>query len=290
MKLNQKGFTLIELMVSLVLGLIVVGAGTMLFLSAQKNLALQNAASNIQNNANFGMGYLTKNIRISNLNTGNTVLNQNTPEGGIVFGQANNIKVSQSQSAQSLSNIVNMKSDQLTIRYKPKEDGVDCSGKNIKKSELNQYVVERYFVAEDDKVNQDEAGKHVLSLKCQAGRQQVGQSINWQDKGGQTPKQTASNSIIQGVDYFTVRLIVVDSTGKLAEFPISEYTKANAPASNIVGMNLGLIVRSLQPLGTDTGKIFNLFGKEFNLKDNISTNYMREAISQTVALRNTSED
>lgn len=290
MKLSQKGFTLIELMVSLVLGLIVVAAGTMLFLSAQKNLALQNAASNIQNNANFGMGYLTKNIRISNLNTGDTVLNQKTPYGGIVFGQANDTKVSQSQSKQSLSNILDINSDQLTIRYKPKEDGVDCSGKTIKKGDLNQYVVERYFIRKDDKVNQEEAGNAVLSLVCQAGRQQVGQEINWQDNDGKSSKQTASNSIIQGVDYFTVRLIVIDAKGKLAEVPISEYTKIDAPASNIVGVNLGMIVRSLQPIGTDTGKIFSVFGQEISLKDNIPTQYMREVISQTVALRNTSED
>ena len=290
MKLNQKGFTLIELMVSLVLGLIVVAAGTMLFLSAQKNLALQNAASNIQNNANFGMGYLTKNIRISNLNTGDTVLNHKTPYGGIVFGQTNDIKVSQSQSNQSLSNIVNMKSDQLTIRYKPQQEGVDCSGTKIEKNDLNQYVVERYFIRKDDKVNQDESGGEVLSLACQSGRQQVGKPINWQASGGTSERETNSQVIIQGVDYFTVRLIVIDGNSKLAEVPISEYTKKDAPTSNIVGVNLGMIVRSLQPIGTDIGKIFNLFGQELSLKNNTPTQYMREVISQTVALRNTSED
>jgi len=60
MRYSQQGFTLIELMVSLVLGMIIVAAATLLFISGQKSFALQQGAADIQDNANFALNYMTK--------------------------------------------------------------------------------------------------------------------------------------------------------------------------------------------------------------------------------------
>ena len=60
MKKKQIGFTLIELMISLALGLIVVAASILLFLTGQKGVAMQKGVSELQDNANFGLNYITR--------------------------------------------------------------------------------------------------------------------------------------------------------------------------------------------------------------------------------------
>ena len=49
----QAGFTLIELMVSIVLGLLVTAAAVQLFITGQVSLSMQRALADIQDNANL---------------------------------------------------------------------------------------------------------------------------------------------------------------------------------------------------------------------------------------------
>lgn len=48
MYLNQKGFTLIELMIAITLGLLISAAALMIFLSSQRSLAIQGGMGEIQ--------------------------------------------------------------------------------------------------------------------------------------------------------------------------------------------------------------------------------------------------
>lgn len=61
------GFTLIELMVALSLGLLIVAAATHLYLTAQRGMVTQQGAANLQNSASFGMEYMLRDIRLANL-------------------------------------------------------------------------------------------------------------------------------------------------------------------------------------------------------------------------------
>lgn len=63
----QHGFTLIELMVSMVIGLLISGAALQLLLSSQKTLNSQQASSSIQDNVNFGLQTVARSIRAANL-------------------------------------------------------------------------------------------------------------------------------------------------------------------------------------------------------------------------------
>lgn len=84
----HSGFTLIELMISLALGLIVVAAATLLFLTGQRSVAMQQGVAELQDNANFGLNYITKDIRLSNLNTKKAEINDQTLYGGVVLTSA----------------------------------------------------------------------------------------------------------------------------------------------------------------------------------------------------------
>ena len=83
---SQSGFTLIELMVALVLGLIVTAAAVQLFVGGILSSRLQQATAEIQDSGLFGLDYVVKDIRL--VNQGNITslkLNDRTPYGGIVL-------------------------------------------------------------------------------------------------------------------------------------------------------------------------------------------------------------
>ncbi|MGI1669562.1 MAG: PilW family protein [Neptuniibacter sp.] len=60
---KQKGFSLIELMVSLVIGLIVVAAITQVFVGSKVTYSMQSGLSKIQENGRFAMAFLTRDLR-----------------------------------------------------------------------------------------------------------------------------------------------------------------------------------------------------------------------------------
>lgn len=83
---RQKGFTLIELMVALTLGLIIVAAAVQLFTGGILSSRLQQANAEIQDSGIFGMDYVIRDIRFANQdNLTNLILNDITPYGGIVL-------------------------------------------------------------------------------------------------------------------------------------------------------------------------------------------------------------
>nr|WP_312536588.1 PilW family protein [Moraxella sp. CTOTU47618] len=176
----QQGFTLIELMISLILGLLVSAAALQILYTNSLSSNIQSAGSNIVDTNTFGLDYLTKQIRKANygiLSSQSFFLNHRTPQGGIVLTAPDNLTVfgntvagetvasnlrglsksnqqisdtllTRSASSLSGSNVkfgsTALSSDQLTIQYKVSSDNqVDCQSRNVMKDD---YVIERYFV------------------------------------------------------------------------------------------------------------------------------------------------
>lgn len=284
MRTSQQGFTLIELMVSLVLGLIIVAAATMLFIAGQKSLALQQGAADIQDNANFALNYITKDIRMANLNNSTATMNASLANGGIVFSTTNLAGISTanvSQSAVSGTSNVTTGSDQLTIQYLPQQTGgFDCEGKEITSTSV--YVVQRYFVRQDSNIGSNETAATALSLVCAAGRSNDMTAFN-----GDT-----GQIIMKRVDYFRVLLTVQNSAGSLRDMSISDYV-TNAPTARILGVKLGVLTRSNQSVGVDSNinlsKTFKVLDQSVNLNSTIqsaTTKNLRQVVIQAVAIRN----
>ena len=140
----QKGFTLIELMIALALGLIVVAAAAMLFLTGVKSSQVQQGMADLQDNANFGLNYITQDLRLANLNTVEAAMNDALLHGGVVLSQSNlptgiqadvdDVLLSRSNgdavgsdNEWTGSSNVTQNSDQLVIQYKPAQTGgFDC--------------------------------------------------------------------------------------------------------------------------------------------------------------------
>lgn len=103
---NQKGFTLIELMLSLALGLIISAAAIVLFMTGQKNLSMQQGSSDIQDNANFGLNYIVKDLRLINLNTPVAAVSDTTVYGGMVLtSSVNEINIGTAKDPIRVSNL-----------------------------------------------------------------------------------------------------------------------------------------------------------------------------------------
>lgn len=76
-------------MISLTLGLIITAAAVLLFVTGQRSAAMQKGVAELQDNANFGLNYITKDIRMSNLNTPKAEINDGTLYGGVVLTTKN---------------------------------------------------------------------------------------------------------------------------------------------------------------------------------------------------------
>lgn len=250
---HNKGFTLIELMIALALGLVIVAAGIALFLSAQKSYTSQQAVAQIQDNANFGLSYISKGLR------------RGTAVGGVIFGTNGTANATTGSNA-------NVGSDQLTIMYTPTKDQFnggalfDCEGTKI---EEQSTVYERYFVRSGG------------GLACKAAR------------SGGNALAGDGTLIIPTVDYFHVLLVTRSSTSdNKYVFQDTSIDKYNNGVT-VVGFKIGMLVRSEQPVSADSfiddSRKITVLDKDIQLKDDVkksSQHFLREVIIQAIAFRN----
>lgn len=199
---SQNGFTLIELMIALVLGLLISAAALQIFYTSSVNNNRQKAGSQIQNNTVFGVDDFSKHLRRANYGANSNTtsayyLNHLTPQGGVVLtrptsttkttGTAPNITtvttwtgsnlnglkngssalpttiLSANAPANSASNLTtNTKSDQLTIQYQAYQD--DMFTCDGEEIDKDDYVIERYFVRNDTTVTPNSIGLACASL------------------------------------------------------------------------------------------------------------------------------
>ncbi len=90
MNKHQTGFTLLELMIAIALGLLVVAASLMVFFTGQRSLGMQVGLSDVQQGSNFGLGSMAYDLRHTNLNTpSNQVINNKVVGSGVIFANIN---------------------------------------------------------------------------------------------------------------------------------------------------------------------------------------------------------
>jgi len=289
MKVNpkQQGFTLIELMIALVLGLLVSAIAINLFLLGQRSSTVQQGMMSLQNSTLFNLGSVINSIRIANLNSSKPFIDDTVLYGGIVLADrniSNNIKDDGSlnftiddnlltKNTIGPSNLDGQSSDQLVVQYKVSTSNqYDCEGREVT---ANDYVVERYFLREDTNPRNDP--NEALVLACKATRY----TENTAKTNTTLPGLSGGGEIIvPRVDHFAVRLGVAfdganpDCTGistttgsgdnvqtvnyeadtKLDCFSymdIDDYIGLSGRKPQIVSVQLGLLVRSTDSTGAN---------------------------------------
>lgn len=290
---QSAGFTLIELMISLVLGLLISAAVMQVYIISTRTATVQQSASEVQDSAIFSLQTIEDHIRLANLGNPISNIKDTTNHGGIVLTTAN-LGTSNTTDAKyftasedsagwtGLSNITGVESDQLTIQYKNVTSSslYDCEGAEVQKDSPD-WVVERYFVRKATGGADTD-----LVLACAAGRV---------DEDGQiiTAFTGAGEVIIPAVDQFKVLLGTLADVSQLSYLPASTYLElTDKPA--ITTVKLGMIVRSDTPLiedpessllAADKGK-FTILGAEQKLKaDSVNKVRYRRSYESTIVLR-----
>ena len=310
---SQQGFTLVELMIALVLGLLVSAAALQIFVTSQKNLSLQQASSDIQSDSLFGLESVVRDIRLANLNASKSFIDDKVLHGGIVLSKnnySNKIKEdgtvditltevdSLSYGGLGPSKLKNQKSDVLVIQYRNiLQNQFSCEGQALPK---DVYVVQKYFLRSDTNRNDPNSP---LSLACKA----------FTYTGDTPPNIDLSGNgeiIIPRVDHLSVLLgvaedvaspnctgaassEVVTQDGRLDCFGyigIEEYKKL-AEKPQIVSIKLGMLVRAVSSNGRNKyfnkDQEFEILNTKAPLKEDAKNNlYMRNVVSQTIAIRN----
>jgi type IV pilus assembly protein PilW len=285
--LKQQGYTLIELMIALALGLVIVAAAVMLLLTGIRSHALQQGVADLQDDANFGLNYITQDVRLANLKTTTAKIDDQMLMGGIVLSHANLPETLRSLNPALLSfggsgiSNVDQKSDQLVIQYKPMTaGGFDCQGRRIE--DVSYTIVQRYFLRSDSAKNQGE--EQPLSLACDSGRYTDSNNtiLDYGDNG---------EIIMKRVDQFHVLLSISTDTNQRRYISIEDYKALGENKPRILAVYIAALTRSAQHVGKDQAiqqnNKFTLLDQDVELKNDLNLKgYIRRVVAQEVALRN----
>ena len=315
----QHGFTLVELMVAIVLGLLITAAAVQLFLTGQISISTQKGMADIQESGNFGLRYISSDVRRANYeNVG--IINDRLLNGGIVLTSRNapsyvststftsaNIPTNYpnslttaiplSSSKTQLSNVLDtakaeLKSDQLVIQYYADQDGTDCEGNGYTSG---RYIVQRYFLRLDSNVSNAEANQ-ALALACEAGSYTDTSAKIFKNPSTSTLEfgKTEGEILIRRVDYLHFLLGVSnnESNNNFRYITVAEYLAIyDYPRPRISSIQVGMLLRSNEKANVSdlisADKVYTVLDQNLSLKPHTNTTkYLRRVVSQTIALRN----
>lgn len=286
MKRKMSGYTLVELMVALVLGLIVVLVAVQMLLAGQRSVAFQNAVLNVQDNANIGLNYIVTDLKHTNLNLINRDM-RSTGVSGLIVSDSNypaNITENRRVSSTALAGSPSLtadESDVLVIQYRPNlAKGYDCEGEAI--TSPNEVIVQRYFLRRDTN-----GARFDLALACDAGRY-----ANTETATTITGFNNSGQIIMQRVDQFKVLVGVQNtSTRSLSYMTLAQFAAVPAGENlRAVSLQIGILARSLDNAGADTNEkldytLLNL-PQVIDKPDVMKARYVRVPVEQTIALKN----
>ena len=311
----QAGFTLVELMVALALGLLISAAAIQLFLGGLLTSRMQQANAELQNSGVFGLDYVARDLRLANyINTDFPELNEQTPWGGVVLtartAALSNANIPIPAAApfisqgllshspgdtvstvanewQGLSN-VSLASDQLTIQFVAPNAMVNCEGANV---QAGDYVIQRYFVRRADAAATTGTD---YGLACDANTPNataVAEPTTITGFGG------AGELVMPRVDHFAVQLGVRNEAGNMAYYTINQYRTAAAAARaalppaeppRIVSVKMAVLVRSTDNTRNndiDLTRSINILNQNVTLTDT-TNRFARRVYSTAVTFRN----
>lgn len=305
---RQSGFTLIELMISLVLGLLISAAVMQVYLISVKTSSVQASGSELQDASIFGIQQLEKKVRLANLGNPATRIDSTTAKGGIVLTGANlgatqpytdtgyltrraGDSASGANGWTGASNTT-VASDQLTIQYTNITGSPfsDCEGATV---EINETAVERYFLRPVTNDTSSGAIKNLV-LACDAGRVTNTTPATIATYGGSDTRNfgKAGQEFITNVDQFKVLLGTQSDSGstagQLMYLPSNSYLDITGNKPAITAVKMGLIVHGSTPiLGSEDQTSFVLLGQSNNLKNDTSrSKQVRTTYETTTLLRN----
>lgn len=288
---TMAGFTLIELMISLVLGLLISAAVIQVYVINTRTVTIQQSASEVQDSSIFALQGLEGNMRLANLGNPITSISSNSNHGGIVLTPANLGSANATDTTlltnsagstgwTGVSNMTGVDSDQLAIQYKniTPSPMYDCEGAEILAGS-SDWVVERYFVRLQTDASAS-TGVQDLALACKAGRVSEDGTVTTAFSGN-------GAVVVPAVDQFKVLLGVQTDVGQMTYLAPKIYLDLDDKPP-ITTLKIGTVIRSTTPLITNADQeAFTILGVVQNLKaDTGRGKFYRRSYESTVLLRN----
>lgn len=319
---KQQGFTLIELMISLVLGLLIIAAASQVYVISLRTATVQQAGSSILDANVFGLQQIENNIRMAGLGLSD-VAKAGAADSGILAGgdkaaaistlRANGANldlklISRDGSDTTSTNTTGSGSDQLTIQYRAPANMRDCEGHlvlgprtgvldlpgNPVVSIDGQIIVERYFVKNNN---------GTLELRCDAGLYVSNHII--EDSGQGTANATiltgASNRhnihnlnanddgalIASGIDDFQVRFGIASGANHSGIRYVTPTEYQALPADTaIITVQLGLLTKGSVPSSdAPESPTYTILGNDVSMKSD-QGQFIRRVYETNIMLRN----
>ncbi|HEX5276582.1 MAG TPA: PilW family protein [Fluviicoccus sp.] len=276
MNRNLRGFTLIELMVSLAIGLLVALAAVQMFVTNQQSFNLQRGMGDVQDNGRFALDYIGRDARMADLR----------PVSGQKMGRGVAMATADvpgsTATTITLDDSINLgigSSDQLVIQYSvtPYSDR-DCEG-NV--APAGSVIVNRYFL------RADATSGSASALACDGGSYVLA-------TGAATGMGDQGVVLLSSVDSFQVLYGVNDGTASGCEptrFVTATQFKALGGTPAIVAMKVGVLVRSQDSTGTlPASPAFQILDKSVASSAVPVDGRVRRLFTASMAMRNSTPD
>lgn len=280
MKSQLTGFTLVELMISLTLGLLIVLAATQLFLTNQQSFNMQSGMSNVQENGRFALDYINSTIRSSEYSSDSP----QTLDSGIITDIAELPGIAAVDKMISANDAITLgidKSDQLVTRMWISQSMIDSGFRNCEGNAIAtpSFVVSRYFVRND--------GGNV-ALACDAGAYVTGDAVvaNFQDNGVVLLSGIDSFQFLLGVSAVPVPALPANRVPVQYMTLTSYLALTDKPV--ISSIRLGLLVKSNEKVTTEEmpTKEIKVLEKTVSATS-LNDKHIHRLFTSTLALRNT---
>lgn len=243
-----RGFSLLELMVAMALGLLISTAAIQLFLANQISLNFQRGMNDVQANGRFAVDQMVHDVRVAGLSPASSATAAAVNVVGLPFATSDIANLAAASTAinanatattGALTGLL-QNSDQLVVQYLAMNDTVDCEGNTVA---AGRVLVARYFIRADL--------DGTPSLACDGGNHDgttldavVGRAYG--DAGAILLNGVDSFQVLYGVDDR-----IVDGTGngvaRIARYiDAGTYSALAAPRPTILAVRLGIYMHSME--------------------------------------------
>lgn len=222
---SHRGFTMIELMVSLALGLLVSAAATQLLVTNAQSFSQQRGITDVQDNGRFAMDFMNRDLRQAGLKPVGVFVSPYPPvvvDAAQMPGAGAALLTLNAIASPGLGN-----SDQLLVQRLTLVDTVDCEGNAVP---ANRYVVSRYFLRADPATNAASA------LACDGG---------FHDEAALTGVGDAGVVLLGAVENMQVLLGIGNNGFPEQYLRPDQYALLPAPRPKVVAVRVGTLVSSV---------------------------------------------
>jgi len=262
----QHGFTMIELLVSLALGLLISMAATQLFVTNVQGFNTQRGLGDVLDNGSFALDLINRDVRQAGVAPAASSVSPYPP---VVTDIAD--MPDATPALLTLGNVASPglgSSDQLVIQRLALVDTVDCEGNTVL---ANQYVVSRYFLRADADTGA------TSGLACDGGSHNTTVLSNIGDAG---------IVLLGSVENMQVQLGVGSAKVPVRYLRPDEYALLAVPRPPILTVRLGVLVASVDTTGGQVGEAPDLRVLDALVDDIPADGRIRRVFVTSVALRN----